>query len=252
MLKTKVIISIRPRWPLSHIINTISVPTTPGHAHSHQVQHKSPQEKRTLDYSTPNNSKYWIQPKIHVSSNLFFIKSFSLVFQLTYPHWLRAIILQQFAWFSPIFSLTLSLHTLSLSVALMHLARASFLTFSNLPAFCDTSAQPEPPGKHLGSWSASTSPARSPSPTRYGVHHGGHPRRRNPLQNPTYGTTSLCQRSRSPSPARLQEMRERDRLGTDEMGTILKLILSITISQSFVTLFSVRECVLVALANDGL
>ncbi|CAH1959849.1 unnamed protein product [Acanthoscelides obtectus] len=39
-----------------------------------------------------------------------------------------------------------------------------------------------------GSWSASTSPARSPSPT------GGSSRRHD------YGTTSLCQRSRSPSP----------------------------------------------------
>ncbi|KAM7350475.1 calcium voltage-gated channel subunit cacophony isoform 3-T3 [Cochliomyia hominivorax] len=62
-----------------------------------------------------------------------------------------------------------------------------------------------------GSWSASTSPARSPSPSRYGGHL---PRTRRPeLPYPTYGTTSLCQRSRSPSPARLQEMRERDRLG---------------------------------------
>ncbi|XP_037935062.1 voltage-dependent calcium channel type A subunit alpha-1 isoform X8 [Teleopsis dalmanni] len=58
-----------------------------------------------------------------------------------------------------------------------------------------------------GSWSASTSPARSPSPSRYGRS------RRTQLPFPTYGTTSLCQRSRSPSPARLQEMRERDRLG---------------------------------------
>lgn len=75
--------------------------------------------------------------------------------------------------------------------------------------------------KPLGSWSASTSPARSPSPTRYGHHGGVHHRRRNHLQNPTYGTTSLCQRSRSPSPARLLEMRERDRLAADEMGTLL-------------------------------
>ncbi|XP_037914495.1 voltage-dependent calcium channel type A subunit alpha-1 isoform X2 [Hermetia illucens] len=68
-----------------------------------------------------------------------------------------------------------------------------------------------------GSWSASTSPARSPSPARYGGHY---PRcRRNHLPYPTYGTTSLCQRSRSPSPARLQEMRERDRLGINEMGS---------------------------------
>uniref|UniRef100_W8AJD7 Voltage-dependent calcium channel type A subunit alpha-1 n=1 Tax=Ceratitis capitata TaxID=7213 RepID=W8AJD7_CERCA len=62
-----------------------------------------------------------------------------------------------------------------------------------------------------GSWSASTSPARSPSPSRYGGHYSRS--RRTELPFPTYGTTSLCQRSRSPSPARLQEMRERDRLG---------------------------------------
>lgn len=73
--------------------------------------------------------------------------------------------------------------------------------------------------QNLGSWSASTSPARSPSPTRYGHHGAVQQRRRNHLQNPTYGTTSLCQRSRSPSPARLLEMRERDRLAADEMGT---------------------------------
>lgn len=96
-----------------------------------------------------------------------------------------------------------------------------------------------PPQTSLGSWSASTSPARSPSPTRYGHHPGGgngggsssggaaatvvQHRRRNHLQNPTYGTTSLCQRSRSPSPARLQEMRERDRLAAaEEMGTKLQ------------------------------
>lgn len=75
---------------------------------------------------------------------------------------------------------------------------------------------------NLGSWSASTSPARSPSPSRYaqGGHHRG---KQNHLQfSPTYGTTSLCQRSRSPSPARLQEMRERGRLVDDEMGTFYK------------------------------
>ncbi|CAH1183785.1 unnamed protein product [Phaedon cochleariae] len=60
-----------------------------------------------------------------------------------------------------------------------------------------------------GSWSASTSPARSPSPScerlfrdpnnpggRYGPM--GPPSNRRPLVD--YGTTSLCQRSRSPSP----------------------------------------------------
>lgn len=70
----------------------------------------------------------------------------------------------------------------------------------------------------IGSWSASTSPARSPSPSRYGGHYSRS--RRTELPFPTYGTTSLCQRSRSPSPARLQEMRERDRLGYGiDMGT---------------------------------
>ncbi|XP_048524093.1 voltage-dependent calcium channel type A subunit alpha-1 isoform X3 [Dendroctonus ponderosae] len=52
-----------------------------------------------------------------------------------------------------------------------------------------------------GSWSASTSPARSPSPTngfgrynsRYGILRGS-------KRGAPYGTTSLCQRSRSPSP----------------------------------------------------
>lgn len=75
----------------------------------------------------------------------------------------------------------------------------------------------------LGSWSASTSPARSPSPARYGAHSGGHHHHRSSrrchLQYPQYGTTSLCQRSRSPSPARLQELREKNRLADDEMGT---------------------------------
>lgn len=66
---------------------------------------------------------------------------------------------------------------------------------------------------NLGSWSASTSPARSPSPLRYA--HGGHHRGKPNQFLPMYGTTSLCQRSRSPSPARLQEMRERGRLAND-------------------------------------
>lgn len=61
---------------------------------------------------------------------------------------------------------------------------------------------------YLGSWSASTSPARSPSPLRY-PHGGPHRGKQNQLL--AYGTTSLMQRSRSPSPARLQEMRERGR-----------------------------------------
>lgn len=69
---------------------------------------------------------------------------------------------------------------------------------------------------YLGSWSASTSPARSPSPLRY---PHGHHRGKQSHFSPTYGTTSLCQRSRSPSPARLQEMRERGRLA-DKIGTI--------------------------------
>jgi len=70
-----------------------------------------------------------------------------------------------------------------------------------------------------GSWSASTSPARSPSPSRYRIHGGPHPRpnRRYQLQHPSFGTTSLEQRSRSPSPARIQEMRENE-LYRNEMG----------------------------------
>lgn len=54
-----------------------------------------------------------------------------------------------------------------------------------------------------GSWSASTSPARSPSPTSHNMHtsrsgNTGHGPTRS---NRGYGTTSLCQRSRSPSPS---------------------------------------------------
>ncbi|XP_055380450.1 voltage-dependent calcium channel type A subunit alpha-1 isoform X7 [Condylostylus longicornis] len=68
-----------------------------------------------------------------------------------------------------------------------------------------------------GSWSASTSPARSPSPT----HFAGHlPRsKQNQYQHyPYYGTTSLYRRSRSPSPTRLQEMHENNRLRANRMG----------------------------------
>ncbi|KNC23583.1 Voltage-dependent calcium channel type A subunit alpha-1, partial [Lucilia cuprina] len=88
-------------------------------------------------------------------------------------------------------------------------------TVSNVVEMVKETRHPRGYGHHTryprGSWSASTSPARSPSPSRYGGHL---PRTRRPeLPYPTYGTTSLCQRSRSPSPARLQEMRERDRLG---------------------------------------
>ncbi|XP_050304148.1 voltage-dependent calcium channel type A subunit alpha-1 isoform X3 [Anthonomus grandis grandis] len=54
----------------------------------------------------------------------------------------------------------------------------------------------------LGSWSASTSPARLPSPTNGG--YGRQNPRYGPLRSSrrggAYGTTSLCQRSRSPSP----------------------------------------------------
>lgn len=67
----------------------------------------------------------------------------------------------------------------------------------------------------LGSWSASTSPARSP-PSPRSSHRNN---RRNHLNYKAYGTTSLMQRSRSPSPARIQEMRERDRYYRNEMGT---------------------------------
>uniref|UniRef100_A0A336JZB9 Voltage-dependent calcium channel type A subunit alpha-1 n=1 Tax=Culicoides sonorensis TaxID=179676 RepID=A0A336JZB9_CULSO len=70
-----------------------------------------------------------------------------------------------------------------------------------------------------GSWSASTSPARSPSPAHYRSHGGQHgrPSRKYQLHHPTFGTTSLEQRSRSPSPARVQEMHDRD-LYRNEMG----------------------------------
>lgn len=91
--------------------------------------------------------------------------------------------------------------------------------------FDGNNAKPTKKKIYTGSWSASTSPARSPSPSRYGGHT-----RRPELPYPSYGTTSLCQRSRSPSPARLQEMRERDRLGYGiDMGTFS---LSHTLSNS--------------------
>jgi len=75
----------------------------------------------------------------------------------------------------------------------------------------------------LGSWSASTSPARSPPSPRSRFPGGSSTHRnsrRNHLNYKAYGTTSLIQRSRSPSPARLQEMREsRERYYRNEMGT---------------------------------
>ena len=75
----------------------------------------------------------------------------------------------------------------------------------------------------LGSWSASTSPARSPPSPRSRFPGGSSTHRssrRNHLNYKAYGTTSLMQRSRSPSPARLQEMREsRERYYRNEMGT---------------------------------
>ncbi|EDS45057.1 conserved hypothetical protein [Culex quinquefasciatus] len=67
-----------------------------------------------------------------------------------------------------------------------------------------------------GSWSASTSPARSPSPSRFGVHSSAQHRskKERPKNHPAhqpYDTTILCERSRSPSPASLlQELRDRD------------------------------------------
>lgn len=51
----------------------------------------------------------------------------------------------------------------------------------------------------IGSWSASTSPARSPSPPTGGRHYNN-PRPSRSSNRNNYGTTSLCQRSRSPSP----------------------------------------------------
>nr|XP_029722685.1 voltage-dependent calcium channel type A subunit alpha-1-like isoform X10 [Aedes albopictus] len=65
------------------------------------------------------------------------------------------------------------------------------------------------PWHYLGSWSVATSPARSPSPTRLDTQISAHHRYNRRIH--PYGTTSLCQRSRSPSPARLQELRERER-----------------------------------------
>lgn len=52
----------------------------------------------------------------------------------------------------------------------------------------------------VGSWSASTSPARSPSPTGDRQYHNS---RYGPFRSSHkgFGTTSLCQRSRSPSPS---------------------------------------------------
>uniref|UniRef100_A0A4Y0BI67 Voltage-dependent calcium channel type A subunit alpha-1 n=1 Tax=Anopheles funestus TaxID=62324 RepID=A0A4Y0BI67_ANOFN len=67
-----------------------------------------------------------------------------------------------------------------------------------------------------GSWSASTSPARSPSPSRFGVHSSAQhrsskDRSKNHLVHQPYDTTILCERSRSPSPAQLlQELRDRN------------------------------------------
>ncbi|GJQ73114.1 hypothetical protein Trydic_g1743 [Trypoxylus dichotomus] len=51
-----------------------------------------------------------------------------------------------------------------------------------------------------GSWSASTSPARSPSPTDGRQPYGWHCGPARSSRRGGYGTTSLCQRSRSPSP----------------------------------------------------
>uniref|UniRef100_A0A182W0Z1 Voltage-dependent calcium channel type A subunit alpha-1 n=1 Tax=Anopheles minimus TaxID=112268 RepID=A0A182W0Z1_9DIPT len=61
----------------------------------------------------------------------------------------------------------------------------------------------------IGSWSVATSPARSPSPSRLDTQISAHHRCNRRIH--PYGTTSLGQRSRSPSPARLQEWRERER-----------------------------------------
>lgn len=73
--------------------------------------------------------------------------------------------------------------------------------------------------KHKGSWSVATSPARSPSPTRLDTQISAHHRYNRRIH--PYGTTSLCQRSRSPSPARLQELRERERERyREEIGTL--------------------------------
>ncbi|XP_041788715.1 voltage-dependent calcium channel type A subunit alpha-1-like isoform X3 [Anopheles merus] len=60
-----------------------------------------------------------------------------------------------------------------------------------------------------GRYHRATSPARSPSPSRLDTQISAHHRCNRRIH--PYGTTSLGQRSRSPSPARLQEWRERER-----------------------------------------
>lgn len=52
--------------------------------------------------------------------------------------------------------------------------------------------------RYRGSWSASSSPAHSPVPNRYGRESNAHLHDR---YLPPHGTTSLQQRSRSPSPS---------------------------------------------------
>lgn len=93
---------------------------------------------------------------------------------------------------------------------------------------------------NIGSWSASTSPARSPSPSRFGVHSSAQHRSRkdrpkNHLAHQPYDTTILYERSRSPSPASLlQELRDRDHvrrkyrngMGTGHFLSVFSLSLS--------------------------
>lgn len=94
-------------------------------------------------------------------------------------------------------------------------------------AFVRTENKYSSPSLHfIGSWSASTSPARSPPSPRFNYPGGTvmHPNnRRSHPNSKVFGTTSLMQRSRSPSPARIKEMRERDRYYKNEMGTLVNL-----------------------------
>lgn len=130
---------------------------------------------------------------------------------------------------SPVFAIARSLY-LSVSPLCDFLCVCPFLSWDPGRArSCRSSLNPPPLccdvvlsiirvllSKSLGSWSASTSPARSPSPSRFGVHSSAQHRskKERPKNHPAhqpYDTTILCERSRSPSPASLlQELRDRD------------------------------------------
>jgi hypothetical protein len=75
----------------------------------------------------------------------------------------------------------------------------------------------------IGSWSASTSPARSPlSPrSRSGINDRHHRNGRRNHLSYRFGTTSLMQRSRSPSPTKYHDYHSgRYTVKRNEMGTI--------------------------------